>query len=74
MDALSEALNPVRMTGAIFFLGSLRLGGGEVTRFVCGYFGCERHADRLFLAGLPPARYRRNRNGNGVERLAAAAE
>jgi AraC-like DNA-binding protein len=24
-----------------------------VTRFVCGYFGCERHADRLFLAGLP---------------------
>jgi AraC-like DNA-binding protein len=28
-------------------------GGGEVTRFVCGYFGCERHADRLFLAGLP---------------------
>ncbi|MPZ56776.1 MAG: helix-turn-helix domain-containing protein [Rhizobiales bacterium] len=29
-------------------------GGGEATRFVCGYFGCERHADRLFLAGLPP--------------------
>jgi uncharacterized protein YjlB len=28
-------------------------GGGETTRFVCGYFGCERHADRLFLAGLP---------------------
>lgn len=30
-------------------------GGGEVTRFVCGYFGCERYADRLFLAGLPAA-------------------
>ena len=29
-------------------------GGGEVTRFVCGYFGCERHAARLFLTGLPP--------------------
>lgn len=29
-------------------------GGGETTRFVCGYFGCERHAARLFLAGLPP--------------------
>lgn len=29
-------------------------GGGDVTRFVCGYFGCERHAARLFLAGLPP--------------------
>lgn len=28
-------------------------GGGEMTRFVCGYFGCERRADRLFLAGLP---------------------
>ena len=28
-------------------------GGGEETRFVCGYFGCERHAARLFLAGLP---------------------
>ena len=28
-------------------------GGGEVTRLVCGFFGCERHADRLFLSGLP---------------------
>ncbi|MEH2626025.1 AraC-like DNA-binding protein [Bradyrhizobium sp. AZCC 1719] len=28
-------------------------GGGAATRFICGYFGCERHADRLFLAGLP---------------------
>ena len=28
-------------------------GGGERTHFVCGYFGCERHAARLFLAGLP---------------------
>ena len=30
-------------------------GGGEITHFICGYFGCERHADRLFLAGLPRA-------------------
>ncbi len=30
-------------------------GGGEATRFVCGFFGCERHADRLFLSGLPMA-------------------
>jgi AraC-like DNA-binding protein len=29
-------------------------GGGETTSFVCGYFGCERYAARLFLAGLPP--------------------
>jgi AraC-like DNA-binding protein len=35
-------------------LTTMRLGGGgETTTFVCGYFGCERHADRLFLAGLP---------------------
>ena len=37
--------------------GGLKLlrfgGGGETTRFICGYFGCERHADRLFLVGLP---------------------
>jgi len=32
----------------------MRLGGdGAPTRFVCGYFGCDRHAGRLFLAGLP---------------------
>jgi len=29
-------------------------GGGAVTKVVCGYFGCERHAERMFLAGLPP--------------------
>ena len=38
--------------------GSLALerggGGGRPTRLVCGYFGCERYAGRLFLAGLPP--------------------
>ena len=28
-------------------------GGGEATRFVCGYLSCERASDRLFLAGLP---------------------
>lgn len=41
---LAGNISPVRIGG----------GGGEVTRFVCGYFGCERHAARLFLAGLPP--------------------
>ncbi len=35
-------------------LATMRVGeGGELTRFICGYFGCERHADRMFLAGLP---------------------
>jgi len=32
----------------------MRFGAnGEITRFICGFFGCERSADRLFLAGLP---------------------
>lgn len=39
-------------------------GGGETTRFVCGYFGCDRHAARLFLAGLPRA-IRINVRGDG---------
>jgi AraC-like DNA-binding protein len=38
--------------------GSLALerggGSGPATNFICGYFGCERYAERLFLAGLPP--------------------
>jgi AraC-like DNA-binding protein len=35
-------------------LSVMRVGeGGEMTRFICGYFGCERHAERMFLAGLP---------------------
>ena len=35
-------------------LSTMQAGGsGEVTHFVCGYFGCDRHADRTFLAGLP---------------------
>jgi AraC-like DNA-binding protein len=35
-------------------LTTLRVGeDGALTRFICGYFGCERHADRMFLAGLP---------------------
>jgi len=29
-------------------------GGGRVTKFICGYIGCERQATRLFLSGLPP--------------------
>jgi AraC-like DNA-binding protein len=41
---LAGDISPVRIGG----------GSGEVTRFVCGYFGCERYAARLFLAGLPP--------------------
>lgn len=28
-------------------------GGGEVTRFVCGYMSCDPQLSRVFLAGLP---------------------
>jgi AraC-like DNA-binding protein len=28
-------------------------GGGEVTRFVCGYMACEPQLSRAFLSGLP---------------------
>jgi AraC-like DNA-binding protein len=48
----ASSLLPKILDGAI---ASERGGGsGPVTKFICGYIGCERHAKRLFLAGLPP--------------------
>jgi AraC-like DNA-binding protein len=29
-------------------------GGGEITRFVCGYMSCDPQLSRVFLGGLPP--------------------
>lgn len=29
-------------------------GGGEVTKFICGYMSCDPQLRRLFLGGLPP--------------------
>ncbi|HKS75712.1 MAG TPA: AraC family transcriptional regulator [Terriglobales bacterium] len=29
-------------------------GGGEITRFVCGYMACEPRLSQVFLSGLPP--------------------
>jgi AraC-like DNA-binding protein len=29
-------------------------GGGEITKFVCGYMACEPRLSEIFLAGLPP--------------------
>lgn len=55
--------HPTRLDDATSLLpkilaGSIELerggGGGEATRFVCGYFGCDRDAARLLLVGLPP--------------------
>jgi AraC-like DNA-binding protein len=39
---LSQGLEPVRQGG-----------GGETTKFVCGYMTCEPHIGQLVLAGLP---------------------
>jgi len=40
------------------FSGGLKLsrmgGGGEVTRFVCGFMVCEPRLSQVFLTGLPP--------------------
>ena len=29
-------------------------GGGEITKFICGYMACEPQLSQVFLAGLPP--------------------
>jgi AraC-like DNA-binding protein len=29
-------------------------GGGEITKFVCGYMACEPRLSQVFLSGLPP--------------------
>ena len=47
----SSALLPQILAGAI--VPERGGGGGPITRFVCGYIGCERRAQHLFLAGLP---------------------
>jgi AraC-like DNA-binding protein len=43
---------------ARIFSQGLRLarsgGGGEVTKFVCGYMACEPRLSQVFLSGLPP--------------------
>jgi AraC-like DNA-binding protein len=48
----SSALLPKILEGAV--VSERGGGGGRLTKFICGYIGCERQAQRLFLAGLPP--------------------
>ncbi|HEY6727951.1 MAG TPA: AraC family transcriptional regulator [Polyangiaceae bacterium] len=64
----ASALLPKILEGALV---SERGGGrGSITKFICGYIGCERHAQRLFLAGLPPlfkANIRREASGEWLE-------
>lgn len=48
---LSQELERIFCHGlALWRLG----GGGELTRFVCGYMACEPRLSQVFLSGLPP--------------------
>ncbi|HEY7617361.1 MAG TPA: AraC family transcriptional regulator [Terriglobales bacterium] len=38
-------------------------GGGEVSRFICGYMACEPRLSQVFLSGLPPVFKVNIRNG-----------
>src|SRR5688572_5582283 len=64
----ASSLLPRIVGGAI---ASERGGGsGPITKFICGYIGCERHATRSFLAGLPPlfkTNIRREASGEWIE-------
>ena len=45
-------------------------GGGELTRFVCGYMACEPRLSHVFLSGLPPlfkVRIRDDASGRWLE-------
>ena len=43
VEILSQGMRPWRVGG-----------GGEVTKFVCGYMACEPRLSQVFLSGLPP--------------------
>ena len=42
-DVLAQGLKVVRLGG-----------GGEVSKFICGYMACEPRLSQVFLSGLPP--------------------
>jgi AraC-like DNA-binding protein len=45
-------------------------GGGEISRFVCGYMACDPHLSRPILSGLPPVfkvNIRTDRSGHWLE-------
>jgi AraC-like DNA-binding protein len=54
------AAAPVDQAGELerIFSQGLKLsragGGGEITRFVCGYMACDPYVSRVLLGGLPP--------------------
>jgi AraC-like DNA-binding protein len=64
----SSALLPKILEGTL--VSERGGGGGRITKFICGYIGCERQAKRLFLAGLPPlfkVNIRRDASGEWIE-------
>jgi AraC-like DNA-binding protein len=64
----SSTLLPKILEGAI--VSERGGGGGRITKFICGYIACERQAQRLFLAGLPPlfkVNIRRDASGEWIE-------
>jgi AraC-like DNA-binding protein len=64
----SSALLPKILEGAV--VAERGGGGGRITKFICGYIGCDRQAKRLFLAGLPPlfkVNIRRDVSGEWIE-------
>jgi AraC-like DNA-binding protein len=64
----SSALLPKILEGAV--VSERGGGGGRVTKFICGYIACDRQAERLFLAGLPPlfkVNIRRDASGEWIE-------
>jgi AraC-like DNA-binding protein len=59
---------------ARIFSEGLRLsrsgGGGDITRFVCGYMACDPRLSQIFLSGLPPVfkvSIRNNASGKWLE-------
>lgn len=74
VDAFADSTR-VLDTALIGHPVTLKLGGGgETTRIVCGFFGCERSVDRLFLAGLPQSLKISLREGPSGDWLAGTIE
>ena len=55
MDAFSEILSGVKLKGAVYFSAEFSAagGGGDISRFVCGYMTCDPYLSRPVLNGLP---------------------
>jgi AraC-like DNA-binding protein len=53
----TKAVDMVKELARIFSQGlklSRHGGGGDITKFVCGFMGCEPRLSQVFLSGLPP--------------------